>query len=200
MTNNFKQISKLMSFNNDDEFYFAQIIQRKKDNAGIVGSNNSNRLIKAYYIKSVEQLLELEDEMIFFANYFNARVGLNLNKRSYRKTAFHTLKKVTDQILNEDYKSTRRAYNTMCGKYATGDSFWILDYDGEEMNNANNIKSVCDSLKECQPFGDKIIDIIPTKNGWHFITKPFNIKEAENLLHKYDLDVHKNNPTVLYIK
>lgn len=43
----------------------------------------------------------------------------------------------------------------------------------------------------------KIYDYIPTKNGYHIITKPFNLKQFKD---KYpDIDVHKNNPTILYI-
>ena len=42
-----------------------------------------------------------------------------------------------------------------------------------------------------------MIAYIPTKNGYHIITKPFNLKQFKD---KYsDIDVHKNNPTILYI-
>lgn len=90
MIDNFDLISSLLKFNSDDDFYFVQIIQRKKDNPDSVnGCNNSSRAIKVYYINSVESLFKLKNEMIFFANHFNARVGINLNKRSYYKTAFN---------------------------------------------------------------------------------------------------------------
>ena len=58
MIDNFNQISGLLKFDNENEFYFLQIIQRKKDHkeGQILGSDNSSRLIRAYYIYSVEQL------------------------------------------------------------------------------------------------------------------------------------------------
>jgi len=193
MINNFKQISELMSFNNDDEFYFVQLLQRKKEHPEL-GSNN--RLVKTYYIKSVEQLLKLEDEMIFFADYFNARIGINLNKRSYKKTAFHTLKKITDQILNEDYKSTRRAYNTMCGKYTTGDKLWLIDVDDKTLDP----NEIIEMARVKAPVGmDKFVAKIPTKNGYHLIMKPFNLEGLKYTMLGVD-DIHKNNPTILYIK
>ena len=36
---------------------------------------------------------------------------------------------------------------------------------------------------------------VPTKNGWHIHTKPFNYTKIQ----EEKIDMHKNNPTVLYI-
>lgn len=46
-------------------------------------------------------------------------------------------------------------------------------------------------------FGN-IITTIPTVNGWHIITHPFNLKQIEPFRCKYPFDAHKNNPTLLY--
>lgn len=131
MTDNFEIVKRILDFKSDDDFYFVQILQRKKDNpGGIFGSNNSSRLIKAYYIKSIDQLDKLKDEMIHFATYFNARVGINLNKRSFYKTAFNTLRNISEQLHNKEFKQIHRAYNTACGVHNGGDKFYILDIDG----------------------------------------------------------------------
>jgi hypothetical protein len=62
MVNNLELIKPLLKFESDDDYYFLQILQRKKDNADLdkrlMGNNNSARLIKGYYIKSVEHLME----------------------------------------------------------------------------------------------------------------------------------------------
>ena len=55
---------------------------------------------------------------------------------------------------------------------------------------------------ECMPVSEsgnsKIYAIIPTKNGHHIITKPFDVR---NFSSQYpDIEIHKNNPTILYIK
>lgn len=53
MINNFEQIKSLLKFEDENEFYFLQIIQRKKDHKESnfkLGISNNNRLIKAYYI------------------------------------------------------------------------------------------------------------------------------------------------------
>lgn len=192
MVDNFEQIKTLLDFPDEDAFYFAQIIMRKKDNPSTTGTNNNARLIKAYYIKSIEHLEKAKDEMILLANHYNARVCINLNKRSFERTAFHTLKKITDQILNKDYKSVRRAYNSACGEYSNGDKRWVIDVD--DLNfNALEFKAWMNLQK---PVGDKYIATIPTKNGYHIITKPFDLTFYSML---YANDLHKNNPTILYI-
>lgn len=195
MIDNFNQISELLSFESEDEFYFVQILQRKKDNPdGAHGSNNSSRLIKAYYISSREKLSELKEEMIFFSKHFNARVGINLNKRSYEKTAFNLLKKVAEQMHNKNYKATRAAYNTVCGVHNGGDKVWLLDVDHKnDFMTDNMIKHI----SQFRPEGNKVLAVIPSNQGCHVITKGFDTREF-SLIYP-DVEIHKNNPTNLYI-
>lgn len=207
MIDNFEQISKLLSFESDDEFYFVQILQRKKDNpGGVKGCNNSSRLIKAYYIDSVEKLLELKDEMVFFANHFNARVGINLNKRSYYKTAFNTLRHIAEQMHNKNFKDVKRAWNTSCGIYNGGDKVWLLDVDKITDSNilmmfdnpeGRRYNIMCNCIENSSPIGDKIITSIPSKSGYHLITRPFDTKEFSKIFP--EIEIHKNNPVNLYI-
>lgn len=200
MIDNFDQISKLLTFNSDDEFYFVQILQRKKDNpGGVHGANNSSRLIKAYYITSVKQLMDLKEEMIFFANHFNARVGINLNKRSFYKTAFNTLKHIAEQMHNKNFKDVRRAYNTACGIHnSVEDKVWIIDVDTKDDSRFY----IAEQIRRCDPNPgeSKVITYIESKNGWHIITKPFNIVQFDKDYKVEGLDaIHKNNPTNLFI-
>lgn len=191
MIDNFELIKELLKFDESgDDFYFAQILKRKKENPEL-GSNSY--VVKTYFIKSVEELENQRGEMIAFADYHKARVYLNLNKRSFERMAFHTLKKVADQIMNKDYKEVRKAYNSVCGMYASGDKFWIVDID-EKGRKANEILKFIDVAR---PEGNKLVAIVPTKNGVHLITKPFDLE-----LFKFvfpDIEIHKNNPTILYI-
>jgi len=196
MVNNFDLIRNLLTFASDDEFYFVQILQRKKDNPGNVnGSNNSSRLIKAYYIDSLEKFDNLKDEMIFFAEHFNARVGINLNKRSYYKTAFNVMKKMAEQMHNKQFRNVRKAYNTCCGIHNGGDKIWLLDVDQKLSDKELNDFRL--ELGGYQPLGDKVLAYIPSKNGVHVITRGFDLTEFR--MNHPDIEVHKNNPTNLYI-
>ena len=196
MIDNFNKIGGLLSFNSDDEFYFIQILQRKIDNPGnIHGSNNSSRLIKAYYIDSFEKFNRQKDEMIQLATLFNARIGINLNKRSYYKTAFNTLQTIANQLHNKEFKYIHRAWNTSCGVHnSIEDKIWILDVD-DIGRKSNDILRYIE--QDCQPIGSKFIDIIPSKPGYHILTKGFDLSKFKDAYP--DIEIHKNNPTNLYI-
>ena len=110
MVNNFNLISKFLTFESGDDFYFLQILKRKKENPEQTGNS---RTIKTYYIDSLEKFFKLEKEIQTLCELHNARAYINLNKRSYEKIAFHHLKKVTDCLLNKDFKSIKDAYNSV---------------------------------------------------------------------------------------
>jgi len=185
----------------DGYFFFVQVYQRKKDHADrkVNGTNNNNRLIRPYFVNNIEYFDFIKPELIELAEVFKARVGIDLNKRSYEKIAFLTMKKVADQLLNRDYDKVYKAYSNVCGKN-THDSQkkWILDIDGEVLND-DDYKYIRTVLDKIQPIGNKIILRIPSLNGEHLITYPFNIKEADWMLKKFNIDIHKKNPTNLYI-
>ena len=136
MQNNFQQISNLLQFRSDDDFYHLQIIKRKNDHPEI-GSNSL--VIKTYYIKSEDHLAKVESEIIALCDLHGERACINLNRRSFEKMAFHTLKKVTDQIMNKDFKSVRKAYESVCGAYANeSNKKWIIDIDNISIDSFNH--------------------------------------------------------------
>jgi len=201
MVDNFKQINKLLEWNNSDEFYFLSVIQRKKDakeGVKVNGTNNNSRLIKAYFVKSLDYLEFIKPEVIELCNLFNARAGINLNKRSFKKTALQNLKLVTDNLINENYDKVYKTYTSACGKFSHDkNKKWIIDLDGEEQNDPDYVRDLGCFVNDIVPHGDKIIDRIPSKSGSHLIVKPFNLSKFKE---KYTLiDVQKNNPTNIFI-
>ena len=82
MIDNFKLIRSHLVFNNKDEFYFVQIIQRKKDGNEGLHVRNGYRLIRSYYIYSVEEFNNLESRIKELCESNNARAYINLNVRN----------------------------------------------------------------------------------------------------------------------
>lgn len=199
MVDNFDIIRKLLNFDDKSEhFYFVQILQRKKDNreGKVNGTNNNSRLVKAYYIDSLEKFDFLKPEIIELCNIFNARAGINLNRRNYEKMALQHLRKMTDQLLNREFHKAHRAYNKVCGEFShDSDKTWILDVDETTKINSE-YKKFINALQPCEDT-DKVITYIPSKSGYHLITKPFNVQEFKKKFP--EVDIHKNNPTNLYI-
>ena len=200
MTNNFQQIQKLLKFRSEDDFYHLQIIKRKKDHPEI-GSNSL--VIKTYYIKSHEHLAKVEAEVIALCDFHGARACINLNRRSFERMAFHTLKKVTDQIMNKDFKSVRKAYESVCGAYANeSDKNWIIDIDNisiDAFNHSDSMIALRTKIIDLQIDTGKEprMDYIRTRSGVHIICRPFNLQKFMELYP--EIDVHKDNPTILYI-
>ena len=204
MTNNYDLIVPLLDWRSEDDFYFLQILQRKKDHAKgkVNGVNNNSRLVKAYYLRSAGHLEFIMPEVIELCEIFNARAGINLNRRSFEKMALQHLKKVTDQIINGDHRKAYKAYSSVVGAFAQeSDKKWILDVDepfyGSVDDGAKGIGMLMYINTECKPYGEKFIESIPSKNGYHLITKPFDLSGFRSEFP--DVEVHKNNPTNLYI-
>lgn len=188
------QIKPLLTFESDDDFYYLQILQRKKENPQL-GSNS--RVIKNYYINSVEHLEARYDEIKGLCNLFNARASLRLNKRSYRKVAFKTMQNIANSMANGEYQFIKASYDRACGLgHNSSDKTWILDFD--EGYSQEKIDEIKNDLRCIQPEGDKVVCVLPTKNGFHVITKPFNTEQFARVT-DFNFDIHKDNPINLYI-
>lgn len=194
MTDVYNLIKPFLKFDNEDDFYYLQIIQRKKENPHL-GSNS--RVIKNYYIRNINYLEKHYNEIKTLCNVFNARAMLRLNKRSYRKVAFKALQNVANTMSNEEYKHISKAYDSACGKgHNDKEKKWIVDVD---VNDSHvNEGELCNFINSCQPLDrNKIYTRLPTKNGYHLLTKPFNTKEFSGRYPK--VEIHKDNPINLYI-
>ena len=196
-------VKDLLVFDSEDDFYFLQILQRKKENPQL-GSNS--RVIKNYYIKSVEHLIHRYDEIKELCNLFNARASLRLNKRSFERVAFKTLENIANTMQNREYSHLMNSYDRACGLLNNAKTKkWIVDIDKDEVIWLGEI---INSIQSCEPSGDKIVVQLPTKSGIHLITTPFNVIQFKaNLkieVEKYqmseiNIEIHKDNPINLYI-
>ena len=73
---------------------------------------------------------------------------------------------------------------------------WILDIDNVEEEDILMLHFI-DTLEPNSNSGHKVLQSIKSKSGIHLITKPFNVEEFKK---KYpEIEVHKDNPTNLYI-
>lgn len=199
MVDNVEQIRGMLNFHKD-KFYFFQVLLRKKDMPDAVkGSNNSSRTIKAYFIDSMEKFDAQIGEMIMIANALGARVCVNLNRRSWKRLPLETISIITNQMLDGNYKHAYRAATTACGREKSKDRIWIIDVDAEDVERCpKTVEEWTVRLKQLTHDGEiTIYGIVPTKTGYHVITSPF---AREFFKERFgDLDIHKNNPTNVYI-
>lgn len=191
--NNLELIRPLLNFSDDDSFYFLQIIARKKENKAVT---TNSKLIKSYYINSLKYLENKMPEIINLCDMYFARAYLRLNRRSSNQCTMQMIKYLVELVLNKEFKTTHNAYNKMCGRYTNEKNRkWIVDIDESDSVNKKELITFIETL---QPIGKpKFKAVLPTKNGYHIITSPFNVAEFKKLYS--DIDIHKDNLVNLYI-
>ena len=190
MIDNFKLIKPFLEFPNDDIYYHLQILRRGKDHPELPAAN---RVIKPYFICSLESLDYVEDEIKKLCEFFGARAYINLAPKSIKKTTMLQLKYLAQRAYEGDFKKIWKSWNTCAGEIKGEESRWVVDIDDKIIWSG-----IMDFIDTLEPYSKdtKFITNIPTKSGWHLITTPFNIMKFKEVYP--DIDVHKNNPTLLY--
>jgi hypothetical protein len=194
MIDNFDLIRTLLTFNSTDDFYFIQILKRRKDNPTL---NTDVAVIREYFVDSLEYYDKKREDMIEQAIKNNARVTIRLNKRSYQKTALKMLVDIANKIEQGQFKSVKTSFSSCSGKYsADKDKTWLIDVDAEDLTKYN-MDDVIFDIGQSLPIGEKVLLKIPSKTGYHLLVKPFDLRTFSQ---KYPtLDMKKDNPTNLFI-
>ena len=209
--NKLELIKPFLKFESNDIYYHLSILKRKKDCLEHEKArNNNSRCLKTYYISSIEYLEEKFPEIQKLCKHHQARAYINLNSKSYIKTAFEMNIKVAERMKNKQFEYIYRSYESAAGMsdVNVGNIRWIVDIDEKEISPLmlSYIEYHCAPFSnwtynvdnDIDVFNSKILAKIPTKSGWHLITKPFNLQQFKQ---QYpDIDVQKNNPTLCYFE
>lgn len=195
---NFDLVRKYLVFDKDsdsDLFYYVQIIQRKKDEGVTIKKNC--KMIRSYYITSLRYWDDHVEQIKELCRLFKARAYIHLNARSWKKCTLMAFGELATYLRNDQCSSLRKLTEEMAGKYiADGvQKTWIVDIDSKDDDVVSEISM---TVNECMPQGNKVVDLIPTKNGYHLITKPFNPMQFREHYKEGEVDIQKNNPTLLY--
>lgn len=196
---NFSVIRKILRFPTEDSFYFLQVLKRRKDNPDL---EKDMIHLADFYIYSLEDYDRLMDRVINLCQSENARAYLRLNVRDSKKTAMMTLKKIVDYISTENYKAVKKAYASCTGEYHSDpDKTWIVDIDNVSIDFFNHsekqirIRQMITDL-QIEAGKEPMMHLIPTRSGVHIITRPFNLQKFKSEFP--DIDIHKDNPTILF--
>jgi len=195
MIDNSEHIREFLSFNEND-FYFVQIIKRRKDDPTMTVGQ---RTLKTYYIESFEQYDKMLPVIKLECENNIARAYFSLNKRNYEDNALHILHKSVTQIMNKQFKSLRTVFDSITGKYhSDSDKKWLVDVDGIKYNEFVGTENIITTVIKLQSKtkNEPMAKLIPTKNGTHIITRPFNLQKFKEDFP--EIDVHKDAITLLY--
>jgi len=148
----------------------------------------------------MESFDKLMPEMVMLAKFHKARIYINLNRRNFEQLGLQMVKKVADCLINKEYKNVKNAFNSISGSFhVEKPKRWIIDTDGYTPQEIQSIKDLIFEL------GGTILETIPTLNGKHIITNPFNVQEFSikwtkmtEINGKCMPEIQKNNATLLY--
>lgn len=143
--------------------------------------------------------LSKKEEITTLCKAFNARAYFWVNPRNCKQVQYEIIREALEAIelgTHKLFKCVSKAIGIKrCNRYK---SKWILDFDTKDWNLINKYLEV---IYRCRPDGVKVNTFIKTVNGIHVITDPFDLEQFKQkvAIAKLDnIDIHKDNPTVLY--
>ena len=203
LVDNFDAIERdILRFDSEDDVYFVQVLKRRKENPDM---DTNCRVISQYIIHSIEELHALRDTIIEKCKTHNARAYINPNRRSKEKIALELLKLTANRIAEKQYKGLENDFYRAVGQVgANGQKMWIVDVDMKEgdLDALTTIYILSQYLTGLKPDvgTSKVVTIVPTLNGFHIITRPFDIQTFKEMCGENIPDIHKNNPTLLWVE
>ena len=197
MINNLDLIKPLLNFENEKDFYMLYVFKRKKDQPeGERDNHQSVRTIKTYCIESIAHLDRRWDEIVQMCEMFKARAYIHVQKQNHFDVSLSMMVALAQKIQDGNHNQ-KGLFDSVVGQIKTQEKRWIVDIDTKDENALDKISKLVNSLR---PEVDKIESVIPTKNGYHLITKRFDVLGFQQMMNlQGDVpDIQKKNPTLLY--
>lgn len=183
-----KFLGILPKFDKEDKKYIiVTIVKRKKDNPEMV---KNEKPIRTYIVRSSDELKSIEQELKNVADIYGARVYATPQLRSLEKLQKEVFRKLSTHIVDNVYVDPEKTFYSEARNVKPENPMWIIDIDDISKDLDNVYKWLLNN-------GVINWQIIPTVNGLHILTKPFNSKKfVEDFPH---IDLHKNGfGTLLY--
>ena len=193
MINNLDIIKPLLNFTDEGDFYMLYILKRKKDQPKDERDNHqSSRTIKTYCIDSLDYLESKYEEIIQLSELFKARAYIHIQKQNHRDVALDMMMLLAERIKNGQHNQNN-LFESVVGKVKRMENRWIVDIDDKDEKELAKTIAILD---ETRPEGNKVEAVIPTKSGYHLITKRFDVDMFRKSYPQ--VDIQKKNPTLLY--
>ena len=189
----------VLDFKDNDDFYVIHVLQRakdKRDNHTFVSGDHEDgaRLIKTYYIDSLDYFDRKKDTMIGIANDNTARIYILPQVRSKLTCNREIAKNIIVHIDNKEIRYDHFLRTAICGCHKSRARKWIIDLDDDLLPNdcedkALGLQNLADAIKtdllnwaEKVLKGDELADFektllqYHTRNGMGILTKPFDMR------------------------
>ena len=220
MIDNLELIKPLLNFTDEGDFYMLYVFKRKKDQPeGEKDNHQSVRTIKTYCIESIDHLERRYDEIKQLCEMFKARAYIHVQKQNQEDVSLNMMVELAQRIQNGQHNQ-KGLFDSVVGQVKTQEKRWIVDVDMKDENalmkimklinnsckpldiiNETHLHKSDGSIKVTYDYDPKVIKVIPTKSGYHLITKRFDVMTFNKIMSlQGDVpDIQKKNPTLLYL-
>lgn len=189
---------------NHDAFWNIKIIKRRKENPDL---EKNSKMLKTYQVQSDSELQELKPHILKHCIDNNARAYIDLNPKSWKQLAYQELKAIADIISEERFNDIKKVFDKTIDsgvKMKLMNSYmkcWVIDVDTKDRKEIDFVKNLIKGI--FQDSRSTIKGEIPTVNGVHIITSPFDCKRFSDdyrLLRPNNEvpEVKKDQPTLLF--
>lgn len=172
--------------------FHVQVLQRKKDGHQ-VGHNNKIRTIAEWFIYSEQTLLRLKPAIKSLCELYNARCYIAINGKTDEAVlwgiAVTSMKYIKNRQMS--FKGMISHVHDTCNGH--GIKRWIVDVDDLSIDLEQLISNI--NLCRSGTPNNNVICQVPTKNGIHLITRPFDLSQIQL---PAKVEIKKNNSTLLY--
>ena len=165
--------------------YVVHILRRTKDSANLkneLGSNECQRLIKSYYIDSLAYFDKKIPAIRELCKSNRARAYIYPQVRNAKHVLFN-IAEIAIEALNHNgvmIKPDKIIKTAFCAEKRSPRKRWVLDLDNDNLHGWTADR-IIEIIKSCNMKNDLDSDlpyIVPTKNGMHIISAPFDSKSA----------------------
>jgi hypothetical protein len=169
-----------------DTFIYTEMLDRGKRKG-----NNGQRLLKTFYHRSVAEFWEQWPTIQKLCDLSGVRACTRLAPRSYTRVGREFTRMVVEASLTDNWAGMKSLYNRACGTVKPNSKMWLWDVDAitEETH-----RLAADFLTS-----GHLVARIPSKKGEHLITRPMDLSVWGAVAKQSNTEVHKDNPTNLYI-
>ncbi len=194
MIDNLELIKPLLNFSHPGDFYMLYFFKRKKDQPEDERDNHQSvRTIKTYCVDSIEYLEKRYDEIKQLCEMFKARAYIHVQKQNHKDVSLNMLATLAERI-RDGVSNQKGLFDSVVGQIKTMEKRWVVDIDVSDYHAVMEVSRFITSLK---PEGVKVETVLPTKNGYHLITRKFDVKTFKEKFP--NIDIQKKNPTLLYL-
>lgn len=184
---NYPLIRPLLKWENKGDFYYIQVLKRKKDGTTkYANKNNSARLVCNHQVYSLEEMDERMLEIRGICDLTKARAGIQFNRITDKVVAQQMSRRSLEAVISGNYRLTNLLQSILGDKDSTMQKYNTIDVDTKD---EKVLSDLIEYINQLQPFDktNKILATLPTYSGYHLITENFRQDYFEKYIQGKDI-------------